>query len=122
MPALRMKRTQSQFNRPERHRIAQPSRVRANKIQIPEHVNDADLDVPGGHAHLTNLNKVFWPQRGLTKQDLLQYYLDVSPLLLPHIQNRAMVMKRYPDRTTGYRSQARRTDSPSRTPDARPAC
>ena len=41
--------------------------------------------------------KIFWPELGLTKRDLLQYYLDVSPWLLPHLQDRAMVMKRYPN-------------------------
>jgi bifunctional non-homologous end joining protein LigD len=48
-------------------------------------------------VHLTNLRKVFWPDLGITKADLLQYYIDVSPLLLPHLVDRAMVMKRYPN-------------------------
>ena len=52
------------------------------------------LDVDGGPVTLTNLQKVFFPGLGLTKRDLLQYYLDVSPWLLPHLKNRAMVMKR----------------------------
>lgn len=46
---------------------------------------------------LTNLNKIYWPELGLTKRDLLAYYSKVAPLLLPHLRNRAMVMKRYPD-------------------------
>jgi bifunctional non-homologous end joining protein LigD len=46
---------------------------------------------------LTNLDKVFWPDLGLTKGDLVQYYADVSKALLPHLRNRAMVMKRYPN-------------------------
>jgi bifunctional non-homologous end joining protein LigD len=50
---------------------------------------------------LTNLQKVFWPDLGLTKRDLLQYYADVSPWLLPHLQDRAMVMKRYPNGIDG---------------------
>ena len=45
---------------------------------------------------MTNLDKPFWPELGITKGDLLQYYADVAPLLLPHIRDRAMVMKRYP--------------------------
>jgi bifunctional non-homologous end joining protein LigD len=52
-------------------------------------------------VHLTNLNKPFWPELGLTKGDLLAYYADVSDLLLPHVLNRAMVMKRYPDGAAG---------------------
>ncbi len=46
---------------------------------------------------LTSLGKTFWPEAGLTKRDLLQYYADVSPVLLPHLTDRAMVMKRYPN-------------------------
>jgi bifunctional non-homologous end joining protein LigD len=50
---------------------------------------------------LTNLNKVFFPRGGLTKRDLLQYYADVAPVLLPHLRDRAMVMKRYPNGIRG---------------------
>jgi bifunctional non-homologous end joining protein LigD len=50
-----------------------------------------------GHAvRLTNLEKVFWPEAGITKGDLLQYYAEIAPALVPHLRNRAMVMKRYP--------------------------
>ena len=52
-------------------------------------------------VHLTNLTKVFWPERGHTKRDLLQYYADVAPFLLPHLADRAMVMKRYPNGAAG---------------------
>jgi bifunctional non-homologous end joining protein LigD len=50
---------------------------------------------------LTNLGKMFWPKEGITKRELLQYYADVSPWLLPHLRDRAMVMKRYPNGATG---------------------
>ena len=46
---------------------------------------------------LSNLGKVFFPDAGYTKRDLLQYYADVAPYLLPHLAGRAMVMKRYPN-------------------------
>jgi len=52
-------------------------------------------------VRLTNLGKPFWPELGITKRDLLQYYLDVSPALLPHLRDRAMVMKRYPNGAAG---------------------
>jgi bifunctional non-homologous end joining protein LigD len=58
---------------------------------------DARVRIGPRVVELTNLNKVFWPELGLTKRDLLAYYADVAPLLLPHLKNRAMVMKRYPD-------------------------
>jgi bifunctional non-homologous end joining protein LigD len=54
------------------------------------------VDVDGKKVTLTHLEKVFWPEGAITKRDLLQYYADISPVLLPHLVNRAMVMKRYP--------------------------
>ena len=46
---------------------------------------------------LSNLDKVFWPDEGITKGDLLAYYRDVAPVLVPHLQDRPFTMKRYPD-------------------------
>lgn len=46
---------------------------------------------------LTNLDKVIWPEDGYTKADLIQYYHDVSPYLLPHLRGRPFVMSRYPN-------------------------
>lgn len=46
---------------------------------------------------LTNLDKVMWPEDGLTKAHLVRYYYGIAPYLLPHIRNRPLVMKRYPD-------------------------
>ena len=43
----------------------------------------------------------FWPERGITKGALIQYYADVATVLLPHIRDRAMVMKRYPHGAAG---------------------
>lgn len=48
-----------------------------------------------------NLDKVYWPEEGFTKGDLLNYYLAMVPQLLPHLLNRPMTMKRYPDGITG---------------------
>jgi bifunctional non-homologous end joining protein LigD len=48
-------------------------------------------------VELTNLGKAYWPEAGHTKRALLQYYADVSGALLPHLRDRAMVMKRYPN-------------------------
>jgi len=46
---------------------------------------------------LTNLDKLFWPQEGIRKRDLLRYYLRVAPHLLPHLKDRPMVLRRHPD-------------------------
>jgi bifunctional non-homologous end joining protein LigD len=68
--------------------------------------------VAGKVVRLTNLDKPFWPELGVTKGDLIQYYADVAPLLLPHIRNRAMVMKRYPHGAAGEFFFMKRAPSP----------
>ncbi len=45
---------------------------------------------------LTNLDKVYWPEEGYTKGDLLAYYFNVSPTMLPHLQDRPLTLKRMP--------------------------
>jgi bifunctional non-homologous end joining protein LigD len=65
------------------------------RLTIPK-AGAATLDIGGREVRLTNLDKPFWPEEGITKGDLIQYYADVATLLLPHVSDRAMVMKRYP--------------------------
>jgi bifunctional non-homologous end joining protein LigD len=48
-------------------------------------------------VRLSNLDKLYWPEQGVTKGDLLRYYREVAPTLLPHIRGRPFTMKRYPD-------------------------
>jgi bifunctional non-homologous end joining protein LigD len=78
---------------------AAPSRV--SSLQIPAVRGDVDLEVGDRHVRLTNLDKVFFAEIGATKRDLLQYYASVAPVLLPHLRDRAMVMKRYPNGAAG---------------------
>jgi len=63
---------------------------------------------------LSNLEKVFWPEKKILKGDLIKYYLELNKFILPHLQNRPFVMKRYPDGIKGkafYQKQ-----SPTHTP------
>lgn len=50
---------------------------------------------------LTNLNKIFWPKEKLTKGDLLEYYAQIAPYILPHLKNRPIVLTRFPDGIQG---------------------
>ena len=84
----------------------------AAPVWIPDNVPDAEVTVEGATVKLTNLQKVFWPKLGLTKRDLLQYYADVSSWLIPHLTNRAMVMKRYPNGINGPFFFMKRAPSP----------
>jgi bifunctional non-homologous end joining protein LigD len=70
-------------------------------VVIPSDRQEVVLRVDGRDVKLTNLQKLFWPELGLTKGNLIQYYADVSSVLLPHIAGRAMVMKRYPHGAAG---------------------
>ena len=87
---------------------------------IPPGVSEATLRVDGGEVRLTNLQKVFWPDLCLTKRDLLEYYLSVSEWLLPHINDRAMVMKRYPNGIAGEFFFMKRAPTPR--PSSIPVC
>src|SRR5262245_27358335 len=71
------------------------------RLIIPRDQDNVVLTVGGKEVRLTNLRKIFWPELKLTKGNLLQYYADVAGVLLPHIRDRAMVMKRYPHGAAG---------------------
>jgi bifunctional non-homologous end joining protein LigD len=72
-----------------------------SRVVLPRGQDEATVKLGRRVATLTNLRKVFWPGLKLTKRDLLQHYIDVAPWLLPHLKDRAMVMKRYPNGIAG---------------------
>src|SRR6266436_6503314 len=68
---------------------------------LPRDKTGLELEIDGRLVKLTNLDKPFWPKLGITKRDLIQYYVNIAPALLPHLTDRAMVMKRYPNGAAG---------------------
>ncbi|HEU4527827.1 MAG TPA: non-homologous end-joining DNA ligase [Actinomycetota bacterium] len=73
------------------------------------------MEVEGRELRLSNLTKVFWPDEGYTKGDLIAYYHNVAEMILPHLRERPLTMKRMPDGLAGgffYEKTA-----PSHTPD-----
>jgi len=64
---------------------------------------------------LSNLEKVFWPEEGITKGDLLSYYRDVAPVVIPHIHDRPFTLKRFPDGWKG--NFFFQKDAPKHMPD-----
>jgi bifunctional non-homologous end joining protein LigD len=60
------------------------------------------LTLPNGdRLEVGHLNKIFWPDHGITKGELLRYYVEVSPLLLPVVEDRPLVMRRFPNGIKG---------------------
>jgi len=62
--------------------------------------NDVSLDINGQQLKFTNLSKVFYPAEGITKRDILNYYDAVASLILPHLKDRPLSLKRYPNGIT----------------------
>ena len=59
------------------------------------------VEVEGRSLVLTNLSKVLYPDTGFTKGHVIDYYLRIAPALLPHIADRPLTLRRYPDGVTG---------------------
>ncbi len=58
---------------------------------------EVSIDIEEHRLKLTNLNKVFYPGEGITKRDVINYYDAVAPLILPHLRDRPLSLKRYPN-------------------------
>jgi bifunctional non-homologous end joining protein LigD len=73
------------------------------------------VDVAGKHLSLSNLDKVMYPEVGFTKGQVIDYYTRIAPVLLPHLRDRPLTLKRYPNGVEGghfYEKQC-----PSHRPD-----
>src|SRR5712691_8169018 len=57
----------------------------------------AELVVEGKKLSVSNLDKVLYPKVGFTKGQVIDYYIKIAPVLLPHLQDRPLTMKRYPN-------------------------
>jgi len=74
-----------------------------------------ELTDSGRELRLTNLDKLFWPAEGITKGELIDYYRAVSAVLLPHLRQRPLTMRRYPDGAFGKAFFQR--NAPAQMPD-----
>jgi bifunctional non-homologous end joining protein LigD len=63
--------------------------------------NKAELIVDGRKLGVSNLNKVLYPKAGFTKGQVIDYYIRIAPVLLPHLKDRPLTMKRYPNGVEG---------------------
>jgi len=62
----------------------------------------SQLEINGLKVDVSNLDKVFYPKTGFTKGQVIDYYINVSPVLLPHLKNRPISLKRYPNGVEGF--------------------
>ncbi len=107
--AARRKPSEARTDEPVRSRKGRTGPIES---LIPDDRDEADVQAAGRTVHLTNLRKPFWPDLGITKGDLLRYYAEVGPVLVPHLKGRAMVMKRYPHGAAGEFFFMKRAPSP----------
>jgi bifunctional non-homologous end joining protein LigD len=75
----------------------------------------ATVDVESREVRLANPRKVLYPQTGFTKRDLVEYYAAIAPVLLPHLRDRPLTLKRYPNGVEGQFFYEK--NAPSHRPD-----
>src|SRR5215510_15866186 len=73
------------------------------------------LEVQGKTVPVSNLNKIYYPEVGFTKGQVIDYYIRISTVLLPHLKDRPLTLKRYPDGVEGPFFYEKRC--PSHRPD-----
>jgi bifunctional non-homologous end joining protein LigD len=83
-------------------RAVSPATVEAQLTAIERGSGEGELDLGRGVTlHVSSLDKVYFPETGVTKGALMRYYTRVSPVLLPHMADRPLVLKRHPAGVTG---------------------
>lgn len=62
--------------------------------------DETSIEVSGREVRLTSLDKVLYPENGFTKADLIDYYAAIAPVMLPHLRDRPVTLRRFPDGVT----------------------
>jgi bifunctional non-homologous end joining protein LigD len=68
----------------------------AEFLKLKQPKGDLIVDVEGQSVSLTSLERVYWPDEKITKFELLRYYLQISPLMMPFLKNRPAILQRWP--------------------------
>ncbi len=96
--------------------------IRQDEESSGHHSDEGEPAVPGGpvvpeprHVAFSNLDKVFWPDEGYTKGDLIEYHREISRWILPYLEDRPVVLTRYPDGIAG--KSFFQKDAPAFIPD-----
>ncbi len=96
-PAKKVKR---EIALPKKISNGKASKLLNTKLNLNKKVNQEQL-INHAKLSLTNLNKPFWIRPKLQKRDLINYYYQIAPVLLPHLENRPLTLKRYPQGAAG---------------------
>jgi bifunctional non-homologous end joining protein LigD len=67
------------------------------ELVVREEPNAVVAEVDGRQVKLSNLDKVLYPEAGFKKRDVIDYFARVAPVLMPHLEGRALTLKRYPN-------------------------
>ena len=87
---------------PARRRVGGPHRPAAGQEEAGVSARKGvEVEVEGRRILLRNLDKVFYPEAGFTKGDVVDYYVRIAPVLLPHLRDRPLTLKRYPEGVEG---------------------
>jgi bifunctional non-homologous end joining protein LigD len=78
-------------------RPSELARIIRSLEQIEKDSGSGSIQVEGRELAVTNLKKVFFPRRKLTKGELMRYYVSVAPFVLPVMKDRPLVLKRFPN-------------------------
>ena len=106
-----------------------PEQCRLSEDEIDEEIEKEEIEKEKGtrgptprpraantpKIEFTNLDKVFWPEHGYTKGDLIDYYDKISPYIIPHLLDRPLVFERFPNGIYGQSFYQK--DAPDHTPD-----
>ncbi|MGZ4812611.1 MAG: non-homologous end-joining DNA ligase [Terriglobales bacterium] len=74
----------------------------ANASKKVDMAKETTIEIEGRNLKLSNLDKVLYPGAGFTKGQLIDYYIRIAPYLLPHLHDRPLTMKRYPEGVGGF--------------------
>jgi bifunctional non-homologous end joining protein LigD len=82
---------------PAKKKIITPPEKTGRKTLLNPSDETQVRSIDGHELKFTNLSKVFWPEEGLTKRDMLNYYYQVAPVMLPYYQDRPQTLNRFPN-------------------------
>jgi len=87
---------------PEKEEFTHTSEARSDVIGSKPMSKRTEINVAGKTLSVSNLEKVLYPEVGFTKGQVIDYYIRIAPVLLPHLKGRPITLKRYPEGVNGF--------------------